>query len=218
MNSISKIWIPQRVMLSIIALSAIIFALGEADALAIEEIPYTVLEKSGSFELRQYPPYFVAETQVEGAFDQVGNEGFRRLAAYINGENRKKESIAMTAPVSQEARPEKIAMTAPVNQEKSGDNWRITFVMPAKYTLETLPEPIDPQVSIKQEPGRLMAAVRYSGTWSRKRYQAYKDKLEKWMADQELKPTGGPIWARYNPPFMPWFMRRNEVLIPVEMN
>ena len=184
--------------------------------MAIEEIPYTVLEQSGEFALREYPTYIVAETYVEGPFEQVGSEGFRRLAAYINGENRKKQSIAMTAPVNQEVLSEKIAMTAPVNQEKSADTWRITFVMPEKYSLDTLPEPIDPRVSIKQDPGRLMATVRYSGTWSRKRYEENKKRLQAWMKERGFKQTGEPVWARYDPPFMPWFLRRNEVLIPVD--
>jgi len=195
---------------------AICIVMGSKSAVAIEEIPYTVLEQNGEFALREYSKHIVAETYVEGPFEQVGNEGFRRLAAYINGENRKKQSIAMTAPVHQEVLSEKIAMTAPVNQEKSADTWRITFVMPEKYSLDTLPEPIDPRVSIKQDPGRLMATVRYSGTWSRKRYEENKKRLQAWIKKRGFKQTGEPVWARYDPPFMPWFLRRNEVLIPVD--
>ena len=189
---------------------------GEKCAMAIEEAPYTVIQQNGEFELRQYSPHIVAETTVEGTFDQVGSEGFRRLAGYINGENRTKQSIAMTAPVSQEAQSEKIAMTAPVGQEKLGDRWRITFVMPLKYALDTLPEPIDSRIETKQEPGRLMAAVRYSGTWSRKGYEENKERLLAWIEEQGFKQTGDSVWARYDPPFMPWFLRRNEVLIPVD--
>ena len=200
----------------LVLLTVTFITVGEKSAVAIEEVPYTVIEQNGAFELRQYSPHIVAETMVEGAFDQVGNEGFRRLADYINGENRSKQSIAMTAPVSQEAQPEKIAMTAPVGQEKSGDRWRITFVMPAKYALDTLPKPIDSRIEIKQEPGRLMAAVRYSGTWSRKRYEENKKRLLAWIEERGFKQTAEPVWARYNPPFMPWFLRRNEILIPVD--
>jgi effector-binding domain-containing protein len=185
-------------------------------AVATEEVPYTVIEQKGAFELRQYPPHIVAETTVEGAFDEVGNIGFRRLADYINGENRSKQSIAMTAPVRQEAQAEKIAMTAPVGQVKSGDSWRITFVMPSKYTLDTLPEPIDSRVTIEQEPGRKVAAVRYSGTWSRKSYEENRARLLAWIEERGFKQTAEPVWARYNPPFMPWFLRRNEILIPVD--
>ena len=200
----------------LVFLTVTFITVGEKSAVAIEEVPYTVIEQNGSFELRQYSPHIVAETMVEGAFDQVGNEGFRRLADYINGENRSRQSIAMTAPVRQEAKPEKIAMTAPVGQEKSGDRWRITFVMPSKYTLDTLPEPIDSRVTIEQEPGRRVAAVRYSGTWSRKSYEENRARLLAWIEERGFKQTAEPVWARYNPPFMPWFLRRNEILIPVD--
>jgi hypothetical protein len=122
----------------------------------------------------------------------------------------------MTAPVTQEGRSEKITMTAPVNQEKAGGEWRITFLMPSAYTRENLPEPLDPKVQIKEDPGRYLAAVTYSGTWSQPRYEEHKALLIEWMGAQGLKPIGEPVWARYNPPFTPWFWRRNEILIPVE--
>ncbi|MEE4264241.1 MAG: heme-binding protein [Desulfobacteraceae bacterium] len=185
-------------------------------ALAIEKAKYTVLEKEDDFEIRQYDSQIVAETFVEGDLEEVGNEGFRRLYAYISGENTKKQSIAMTAPVGQEVKSEKIAMTAPVQQEKKGNQWRITFLMPAKYTPETLPEPNDARVRLAQEPGRLMAAVKYSGTWSREGYEENRALLEEYIQKRGLTKAGDPIWARYDPPFMPWFLRRNEVLIPIE--
>lgn len=184
--------------------------------MAIETAPYGVVEKEGDFELRQYAAYLVAETLVEGDMDTVGNEGFRRLFGYLSGNNRRKQSIAMTAPVTQEKSSEKIAMTAPVTQEKAGGKFRITFMMPAQYTLETLPEPLDARVTLKAEPARLMAAIRYSGTWSLKRFEEHKQKLEEWIVTRGLKPLAEPVWARYDPPFKPWFLRRNEVLIPVE--
>ena len=186
------------------------------DAMALERATYTVLEKQKDFELRQYGPQIVAETIVEGDFEQVGNEGFRRLFDYISGKNRKKQSISMTAPVSQEAESEKISMTAPVNMEKLGGEYRITFLMPTEYTMETLPEPLDTRVQLKEVPGQLVAALRYSGTWSRNRYEAKKVQLQELLDSNGLRPAGASIFARYNPPFMPWFLRRNEVLIPVE--
>ena len=185
-------------------------------ALAIEKAKYTVVEKEDDFEIRQYDSQIVAETFVEGDLEEVGNEGFRRLYAYISGENTKKQSISMTAPVGQEVKSEKIAMTAPVKQEKKGNQWRITFLMPAEYTLETLPEPEDARVKLAQEPGRMMAAVKYSGTWSKKGYEENRALLEEYIQKRGLTKAGDPVWARYDPPFMPWFLRRNEVLIPVE--
>ena len=169
--------------------------------MAIEEPSYSVMATEGNFELRKYSSYIVAETYVEGDFEAVGSEGFRRLADYIGGKNQKKESISMTAPVS---------------QEKKDNQWRITFLMPAGYSLEMLPEPLDKRVRLSEEPGRLMAAVRYSGSWSEEGYQENKALLEEFIKKRGLIKKGPAIWARYDPPFMPWFLRHNEVLIPIE--
>jgi hypothetical protein len=184
--------------------------------MALEEAKYTVIMKEGNYELRQYEPHIVAETMVAGDFDKAGNEGFRRLFKYISGENQKKQSIAMTTPVSQEAGSEKIAMTAPVSQERTGGQWRIAFVMPSEYTLDTLPQPVDPKVLLKQVPARRMAAITYSGSWSKARYEEHKALLEAFIQKQKLSPLGEPVLARYNSPFTLWFLRRNEVLIPVQ--
>ena len=200
---------------ALLLLNLVLLALGGIDAVAIEEVKYRVLESSGDFELRQYESSLGAETTVEGDFHEVGNEGFRRLFDYISGKNRKKQSIPMTAPVSQEASSEKIPMTAPVNQEKVGGAWRITFLMPSAFTMETLPEPLDSRVKLVKIPGRLMAALNYSGTWSRERYEEKEKRLKELIRQRGLKIEGEPVFARYNPPFMPWFLRRNEVLIPV---
>ena len=200
---------------ALLLLNLVLLALGGIDAVAVEEVKYRVLESSGDFELRQYESSLGAETTVEGDFHEVGNEGFRRLFDYISGKNRKKQSIPMTAPVSQEASSEKIPMTAPVNQEKVGGAWRITFLMPSAFTMETLPEPLDSRVKLVKIPGRLMAALNYSGTWSRERYEEKETRLKELIRQRGVKIEGEPVFARYNPPFMPWFLRRNEVLIPV---
>ena len=123
----------------------------------------------------------------------------------------------MTAPVSQEKDYEKIRMTAPVNQQKKAGKWRVTFMMPASYTLPSLPEPLDERISLKKIEGRLVTAMKYSGTWSRKRYEQKREKLESIIRERNLTPIGEPVFARYNPPFMPWFLRRNEVLITVKL-
>jgi hypothetical protein len=186
------------------------------DAFAIEETKFKVIESEGYFELRQYSAHIVAETLVEGDFSKAGNEAFNRLAGYINGQNRSKQKIPMTAPVSQEADSVKIPMTAPVNQEKAGEKWRFTFLMPAENTLETLPEPLDSRVALKKVPERLMAALKYSGSWRKSRYEDKKKQLMEWIEKKGLKQIGEPIFARYNSPFTLWFLRRNEVLIPVD--
>ena len=184
--------------------------------MATQEAKYSVLEKHNNFELRQYEQQIVAETIVEGDFKVVGNEGFRRLFGYISGKNRKKESIPITSPVSQETDYEKIAMTAPVNQAKVDGKWRITFLMPSSYSMETLPEPLDSRINLREIPERLMAAYRYTGTWRKKLYEKKKDQLMKLVEEFGLRSVGEPVFARYNPPFMPWFLRRNEVLVHVE--
>jgi len=113
---------------------------------------------------------------------------------------------------------EEIKMTAPVGQQRVQESWAISFMMPASYTLETLPEPDDPKVMLRQVPARRIAAVRYSGFWSEKNFHRYKLELESWIHERGLTIVGDPIWARYNPPFTPWFLRRNEILIPVNVS
>lgn len=184
--------------------------------MATPEAQFTVIEKEKDFELRRYELQIVAQTIVEGDFAEVGNQGFRRLFDYINGKNRKKVPIPMTAPVLEEIASEKIPMTAPVKQEKENGKWVISFVMPPGYTLETLPEPLDTSVSLKIVPGRLVAALKYSGSWSKNRYDEKQDLLEKMIRERGLISVGGPVFARYNPPWALWFLRRNEILIPVE--
>jgi len=182
----------------------------------IEKADYSVLEKDGRFEIRLFEPCIVAETVVESDFAEAGNIAFGRLYDYISGANRKQESIAMTAPVSQEARSQKIAMTAPVNQQRAGDKWVVSFLMPAKYTMQTLPQPIDPAVTLREVPARKMAVARYSGTWSEKRYEKQRTGLQEFIQNQGLEIVGEAIFARYDPPFQLPFLRRNEVLIPVQ--
>jgi hypothetical protein len=182
----------------------------------IEKARYEVIDKEGKFEVRQYKPQIVAETVVESDFDEAGNMAFRRLFNYISGENRKKESIAMTAPVNQKSSSEKIAMTAPVNQQQSEGNYVVSFLMPSKYTMETLPEPLDSSVRLRQIPARKIAAVRYSGSWSRKKYEQKKVLLEEFIRNKGLRIKGPDIFARYDPPFQIPFLRRNEVLFEVE--
>jgi len=189
---------------------------GAMDAMAIEEATYKVIKKDNQFEIRDYAPHILAETVVEGDLEEAGNKAFNRLFRYISGGNRSRDKVAMTAPVSQEPIREKIKMTAPVRQQRIQEKWAVSFMMPASYTMETLPEPEDPEVKLRQVPARRMAAVRYSGFWSENGYLRHKLQLESWIRDRGLTIVGDPIWARYNPPFTPWFLRRNEILIPVD--
>lgn len=205
----------QTFLRCVILLSVSLF-LCSCGIVGVEKISYTVLEKEGAFEVRQYEPYWVAETRVDADFDEAGNVAFRRLYKYISGHNQLQTSIAMTAPVNQSPQSEKISMTAPVNQQTDGGQYIISFVMPSKYTQETLPQPLDAAVIVKEVSGYKAAAVRYSGTWSQKRYEIKKAALEAYIKANSLTANGRPVFARYDPPFQIWFLRRNEVVIPIE--
>ncbi len=181
-----------------------------------EEAAYTVEKTDGDFQVRLYAPQVVAETLVEGTLEAAGNLAFRPLFNYISGANQSQDKIAMTAPVGQQPDGQKIAMTAPVGQEAVSNRWAVSFMMPTNFTLETLPQPTDQRVQLRAVPARRMVAVRYSGTWSQKRYEHSLDRLRDWMKANDLTAVGQSVWARYDPPFMPWFMRRNEILVPAE--
>ena len=187
-----------------------------AQTMAIEEAVYTVVEQEGRFEIRAYTPQIVAVVEVQSDFEEAGNQAFRPLFEYISGNNVSRESIAMSGSVNQQsAASKKIAMTAPVSQQGTEDNWQISFMMPAEYRMDTIPLPLDPQVQLREIPAREMAVVRYSGSWSASNYQRNEEKLLTWLAEQPYQIVGDPVWARYNSPFSLWFVRRNEILIPV---
>ena len=170
------------------------------NARAVEEAKYNVLREEDGFELREYEPHILAETTVDGKFEYSGNEAFGLLFKYISGNNKQQQ---------------KVAMTSPVGQQKQDGKWVVSFMMPALFTLEMTPVPKGPNVSIREVPARLIAAVRYSGFWSENSYRLNLAKLQNWIANNRLTPLGEPIGARYNPPIMPWFLRRNEILVLV---
>lgn len=185
-----------------------------SSAMAIEQPPYTVVRTYEAFEVRRYEPYLVAETVVSAAADDAGNEGFRILAGYIFGRNKGARKIEMTAPVVQS--PTRIAMTAPVAQSASPGGYVIQFAMPREWTLKTLPEPLDSSVVLREMPARTVAVIGYSGTWSQRRYEENLKKLEKALAQAGLRWHGEPVWARYDPPWKPWFWRRNEIWLELD--
>ncbi|MCL4808338.1 MAG: heme-binding protein [Thermoanaerobaculia bacterium] len=188
--------------------------------MATEEPKHRVLEKRDGFEVRLYEPMVVAETRVEGEFGGGGNEGFRRIAGYIFGGNDGGRKIAMTAPVAQERRAgsrdgTKIAMTAPVAQEKTPEGWTVAFVMPSEHTMATLPKPDDPRVTLREVPARRVAAVTFSGTWGEEKFDAIARELLGKLDAAGFAPAGPPVYARYDPPWTPWFLRKNEILVPL---
>jgi hypothetical protein len=172
---------------------------------AYEQPTYQVLEKDGPYELRSYEPYVVAETTVSGDSERASNQAFMRLFRYISGKNRRQE------------RPDdpKIAMTVPVTMQYTGDSVRMTFMVPGEYSLETAPRPVDSRVQLRAQPGGLVAALTFSGRSSRERFREKVGRLEGWITPKELEVSGELLFAQYNGPFTPWFLRRNELLLPV---
>lgn len=178
---------------------------------AIEEPAYEITGKIGAVELRQYAPYVVAEVLMTGTATAAGNKAFRILASYIFGRNRGERKLAMTAPVTQTAAPMKLAMTAPVIQSAAPGGYLVQFVLPRGVTLDTAPEPIDQRIVLRQVPSMRVAVIRYSGFWSDANYNKHLAQLEETLRKAGVKWTGEPVYSRYNPPFTPWFLRRNEI-------
>jgi effector-binding domain-containing protein len=184
-----------------------------------EQQPYDLLSESGEIEIRRYPAHVLAEVRVSGPFDGAGNRAFPDLFGYISGQNARKESIAMTAPVMQSAPrrdSEKIAMTAPVTQQADGDEFVVAFVLPANLTEQTAPTPTNPRVDLRTVPAHLTAAIRFSGRWTNQAYEHQLRTLLAGVAAAEWKTTGEPRFARFDPPFTPWFLRHNEICIDLE--
>jgi hypothetical protein len=185
-------------------------------AMATEEPAYRSILQETPFEIREYPSLIAAEVTVSGERSEAVSAGFRLLAGYIFGGNTRKQSIAMTAPVIQNESPnEKIAMTAPVMQSADSAGWIIRFIMPASYTLETLPTPNDPKVRLVSLPPKRLAVVRFSGLVDDNDVEQQTAVLRTFIAKQKLTALGTPSLARYDPPWTLWFLRRNEVMLEV---
>lgn len=185
-------------------------------AMAVEEPDFKIVLSDGSFQVRDYPALIVAEVTVTGDQREAASRGFRLLAGYIFGGNKRRQSIAMTAPVAQVAVSQKIAMTAPVTQILNGGTWTVRFAMPRVFTLEALPEPNDPKVHLRRLSATRFAVLRFSGLASRKDVDAKSEELRVTTKARHLHAIGPVTLAQYDPPWTLWFMRRNEVMIPIE--
>lgn len=183
---------------------------------AAEEPEHEILRTFDNVEVRQYAPYVVAEVLVEGSADQAGSEAFPILAGYIFGKNKGERTFAMTAPVTQTATPVKFAMTTPVTQVAAPGGWIVQFVLPKGVTLATAPEPIDARVRLREVASSRIAAIRYSGFWSESNYTEHLAELESTLKREGLAWRGEPVFSRYNAPFTPWFMRRNEIWLTLQ--
>ncbi len=169
-------------------------------AMATEEPPFTVHLAKGDFEVRDYPALVAAEVSVPGDRKDAASKGFRLLAGYIFGGNTAKRSIAMTAPVMQIG---------------GNGTWVIRFIMPQGSTLETLPKPNNPAVKLRGLAPSRVAVVKFSGLARQDDVDARTAALSQFAKAQNLQVIGPPSLAQYDPPWTLWFMRRNEVMLPV---
>ncbi len=178
---------------------------------ATEEPDFKIVQTIGNVEVREYAAYSVAEVVVPGPAEAAGNSAFPILAGYIFGKNKGERKLAMTPPVTQSPTPVKLEMTAPVTQSAAPGGFLVQFVLPKGVTSDNAPEPVDPRVILRNIAPSRMAVIRYSGFWSDANYLDHLQQLRATLAASGLQPKGEPIYSRYNAPFTPWFMRRNEI-------
>ncbi|CAA6823483.1 MAG: Heme-binding protein [uncultured Sulfurovum sp.] len=200
----------------------LIYTILQGALMAIEEPNYIVVQTNDTYEIRKYNSYLVAQTKVSGSFDEMGKKAFNILFKYISGENKKREKIKMTAPVIQEnakRKGQKISMTAPVIQEMDKTNTKsatYSFVMPEKFTMETLPLPLNESIKLVKIPQKILAVREYSGNWSEEKYEKNEQILLNALKSAGIEIIGNPTFARYNSPFSLWFLRRNEIMVEVK--
>jgi SOUL heme-binding protein len=201
--------------------AVVVIALGAASwgpiVSNVEQPKYAVVEREDNdrnVEIRDYAPMIVAETAVVGKQRAAISGGFRIIAAYIFGDNVVSQNTAMTAPPV-EPTSEKIAMTAPVTQQGDGATWKVRFVMPANYSMDTLPRPKNAAVKLKQISAKRFAVIRFSGMAGEDSLRRHTNELETFMKTKDLKLSSVPIYAFYNPPWTLPFLRRNEIMIEI---
>ena len=202
---------------SIIALFLIVGVLAGPVMSNLEKPGYKVIQTERNIEIRQYEPMIVAEVEVDGKREDAIREGFRLIADYIFGNNTVQRDISMTAPVQQQE-SQKIAMTAPVQQQSTGRSWQISFVMPSKYSMETLPEPKNDRVRLKEIMTKKFVVIKFSGTNSNENVTEHENQLMNYIEANQIKIIDSPKYAFYNAPWTLPFMRRNEVMIEINQH
>ncbi len=180
----------------------------------VEQAKYEVVQSHDTIEIRQYAPMIVAEVETSGERKEAINQGFRMIADYIFGNNLSAQKVAMTAPVIQQS-SEKITMTTPVTQQAEGNAWKVRFVMPAQYTMDTLPKPNNSLVTLKQVEAKQFAVIRFSGTADTETLQEQEQKLMAFVEAEKLSPLSRPTYAFFNPPWTLPFFKRNEVMVEI---
>ena len=163
---------------------------------------YDVLEKSGNFEVRVYPKMLIASIQKEGSRDLALRQSFPYLANYISGKYRKGPKISMTVPVVQARLDHK-------------ESWKVFFIMPKEYLLKNMPSPNTDSIKLKELKELKVAVIQFSGPWTDKNFNEKIQLLNNWLL---LKKLSGPLnimYAFYNGPTTPSFLRRNEILMEI---
>ncbi|HEY6355258.1 MAG TPA: heme-binding protein [Burkholderiaceae bacterium] len=183
---------------------------------AVQEPDYEVVRKLGDIEVRKYAAYTVAEILVAGSVEEAANWAFPILAGYIFGKNKGDRTLAMTTPVAQAVAPLQFAMTAPVTQTPAPGGFVVQFVLPKGVTVDSAPEPTDPRVQLREMPARTIAAIRYTGFWSPSNYTEHLATLMAALKAVALRWSGEPAFSRYNAPWTPWFLRRNEIWLSLQ--
>jgi hypothetical protein len=199
---------------SIIALILIVGVLAGPVMSDVEKPDYKVIQSEQNIEIRQYEPMIIAEVEVDGKREDAIGDGFRLLADYIFGNNTVQQVISMTAPVQQKEN-QKIAMTAPVQQQSTGKSWRMSFVMPSKYSMDSLPVPNNNRVRLKEILTKKFVVIEFSGTNSNENVIEHENQLMNYIEANQIKINGSPNYAFYNPPWSLPFLRRNEVMIEI---
>ena len=186
----------KRFYLAVLAL----FLWNQSMAADIEEPQWTLVDTVDEVELREYAPTVRAVTQLSDSGETTA--GFQRLAGFIFGDNDSGQKISMTAPVE-----ETLYNDAPV----------MAFTMPSEYKMQDLPEPKDASVTLEEMPGRTIAAIRFSGWATNGKVNRKTKELIQTLAQNGIETVGDPSLNQYNPPWTPPFLRRNEIMVQVEL-
>ena len=197
-----------------ILLTVVVLAFGAAmigPIMSNVEVPaYKILKKEQNIEIRQYPPLIIAEVKTTGSRQDAIGDGFRILADFIFGNNEGEKQLSMNGPITQQ-QGIKIAMTAPVQQEKTDTEWAISFIMPSKFSIDTIPNPINDRIKITQIPSKRYAVITFSGRSTEANLTKHTNELEIYMNGSSYSKVGNAKYAFYNPPWTLPFLRRNEV-------
>jgi hypothetical protein len=177
--------------------------------------PYDVVRTTPDYEVRRYPAYVVAETEVDAGFEAAGNAAFRPLVSYISGSNVARTSLAMTAPVVQQRSTVDVSRERTITDAVPPGRYVVAFVLPADVDADRAPAPTDTRVHVRGVPEETAAAVRFSGRWTESGYRSRVEALLDALARDGLEPVGPPRFARFDPPWTPWFLRHNEVVVPI---